>query len=335
MERSVRKIAMVTLFLIIIQITLGCVINAQKIETNTKVKYILVVDINGNGDYCSIQNAIDNAEIGSTIYISKGEYKEIIEIKKQINIVGEDKDATLINPISEKNKYAILIGAPSVKIQGLNISNGAPGLYSNGIRITSSNNIIKECNIYNNPIGIAIWSSENRIENCTIWNCKDEAIALLGSQYSECNNNNIIDCEFFNNCDGIELQYSKNNKISNCIIYKNSHSGIDAITESNDNNLISNCEIYKNEVHGIYLSSSSYNKIIDCNIYDNDDGNIIMNIKSINNEIIKTEKIASNLNINEDNNEEKTTIEKIKHFFNIISNIKTNKIGSIFRINNF
>ncbi len=330
MERSVRKFAMVILLLIILQIGVGYVIDAQKIVTNSTKNYSLFVDINGNGDYISIQSAIDNAEIGTTIYISKGEYKEIIEIKKQINIVGEGKDATLINPISEKNKYAIRIGAPSVNIQGLGITNGAPGLYSSGIRITSSESIIKDCNIYNNPIGIAIWSSGNRIEDCSIWNCKDEAIALLGSQYSECNNNKIINCVFFNNCDGIELQYSKNNIISNCKIYKNSHSGIDAITESNDNNMISDCDIYKNEVHGIYLSSSSYNKIIDCNIYDNDDGNIIMNSKSKNNEIIDSNNMISN------QHEQKTTkIEKIKYFFDIISNIKNSKIDSILDINNF
>ena len=238
---------------------------------------IIIVDQNGEGDYRTIQDAVNNAQIGSTVYVKKGEYVEIIDIKKRINLVGEDKDSTLINPISEKNKYAICLGAPGVTISHLSIKNGAPGLYSSGVRITSSGTEIRDCNIYDTPVGIVIWTSNNIVDNCNFWGCKDEGIALIGTEYSDCNNNEITNCVFRENCDGIELQYSSNNIITNCDFYDNTHTGIDAIASSNNENIISKCRIYNNEVHGIYLSSSSENQIEDCFIYDNDDGNIVLN----------------------------------------------------------
>jgi parallel beta-helix repeat protein len=246
---------------------------------------IITVDKNGEGEFESIQEAIDNAKPGSKVYIKPGEYKEIISINKKISIIGEDKDTTLISPISEKNKYAICLGAPEVTICHLSIKNGAPGLYASGIRVKASNTQISNCDIFDTPVGIVIWTSNNIVDNCNFWGCDDEGVALIGTQYSDCNNNKITNCKFRENCDGIELQYSSSNTISNCDFYDNTHTGIDAIASSNNNNIILNCRIYNNEAHGVYLSSSSENQIKDCFIYNNNNGNIVMNENSKNNQV--------------------------------------------------
>jgi len=287
---------------------------AEHITSPNNEKQIITVDKNGEGDYTTIQEAVSNAQEGSTIYIKTGTYNEIINIKKNINLIGEDKDKTIINPISEKNKYAIRVGAPDVKISKLSVINGAPGLYTTGIYISASNTEIEDCNIYDTPIGIAVWTSNNNINNCTFWNCKDEGIALLGSRYSKCDNNRITKCVFYNNCDGIELQYSSNNIISDCKFYQNSHMGIDAIASSNNGNIIQNCEIHNNTVNGIYLSSSSNNKIIDCLISNNGDGNIVITKNSYNNEIVNTEPIISY----KENNFRKRIFDRLSHIKTLI-----------------
>jgi parallel beta-helix repeat protein len=140
-----------------------------------------------------------------------------------------------------------------------------------------------------------VWTSENKIENSVFYGCKDEGIAFLGSKYSQCNENIVSNCIFYENCDGIELQYSSDNVILNCDIYENTHTGIDAIASSNNRNKIVNCEIYNNRVHGIYLSSSSDNEISDCSIYDNKDGDIVMNKYCENNKIITIDDDINNL----------------------------------------
>jgi len=283
-----RNVLMLISFLVVLE--LNFVIN---IQAQQNIQYI-TVDKNGGGDYTKIQDAINNAPELSTIFIKAGTYSEIIDIKKNINLIGEDKYKVLINPISEKNKYAMRIGAPNVKISKLGITNGAPGPYTSGLYISASYTELEDCNIYDTPIGIAVWTPNNTINNCYIWGCKDEGIALLGSTSSECNNNKITNCILHNNCDGIELQYSSNNIIANCEIRDNTHMGIDAITSSNNKNTISNCTIFNNKVNGIYLASSSDNKILDCLISNNKDGNIATTGSSYNNKVKESVSEVSN-----------------------------------------
>lgn len=230
----------------------------------------IIVDKNSDdADYKSIQDAIDSALTGSTIYVKKGTYNEILYIYKKINLMGEKKGKTFINVESKKNSYAVVVTASGVNISGFSISNNGPGLYAMGIKIIASQTTVEDCDIYNTPIGIAVWSSKNTISNCNFWGCEDEGIAFLGSSVSDCNDNLVTNSEFFNNCDGIELQYSSNNIITNSTFYDNTHAGIDAISSSNDNNVISYCDLYDNEVFGIYLSRSSGNQITRCRLVNN------------------------------------------------------------------
>jgi len=239
--------------------------------------YDITVDINNdNAQYKSIQSAIDNVQPDSTIYVKVGAYSEIINICKKIYLIGEDKDKTFINPVSKKNGYAVRIAAKGVELSGFSINNKGSGLYTTGIKISAAQVTIEDCNIFGTPVGIAIWSSENTISNCKFWGCEDEGIAFLGSSATECNNNLVTNCEFYNNCDGIELQYSSNNTISNCEFHDNTHAAIDAIGSNNNDNTIQNCDIFDNGGYGIYFSRSSGNKITQCSLSNNK----IMSIES-------------------------------------------------------
>ena len=284
MKKALRITSLLLILVLILNISGGLNIQAIQILQQKNV----IVEINGKCDYTSIQEAIDNACEGETILIKSGFYNETINIKKRITLLGEDKNKTIINPISARNKYAIRLGSPNIIIKNLSISNGGPGLYTTGIKITASNVKIEDCNIYDTPVGIAIFTSGNIIKNCRFWGCKDEGIALIGSNYSECIENEITNCIFHNNCDGIELQYSSDNIISNCEFFDNTHTGIDAISSSNDRNKIINCNIYNNSVNGIYLHSSSGNQITDCMFSNNKDGDIVEVKCSIKNKIVNT-----------------------------------------------
>lgn len=230
----------------------------------------IIVDKNSDdADYRSIQKAVDGASIGSTIYVREGTYNEIVHIHKKINLTGENREKTFINPESKKNGYAVAIAAAGVKLSGFSINNHGPGLYTTGVKIIASQAAIEDCTLFDTPIGIAVWSSKITISNCIFYGCNDEGIAFLGSPTSECNNNLVTNCVFYDNCDGIELQYSSNNVISYCEFYDNTHAGIDAIGSSNNNNIISHCDLYDNDVFGIYLSRSSGNQITECSIEKN------------------------------------------------------------------
>ena len=294
MKRKKLLIALILLpIFLVAEITISAEINPQDVEESNNINYnsygTIVVDINDyDAPYKSIQEAIDDAKIGSTILVRKGEYSEIIIINKEINLIGEDKKLTFINPESNKNGYAIKISTSGVKLSGLSISNLGPGLYTTGVKIIAPQTTIEDCNVFDTPVGIAVWSSNNIILNCTFNGCEDEGIAFLGSSYSDCNNNLVKNCEFYDNCDGIELQYSSNNVIIDCDFYDNTHAGIDAIGSSNNDNIISDCYLGNNEVFGIYLSKSSNNEISGCTI----EGNQFM-MQSVEDTIIKDSEVES------------------------------------------
>ncbi len=300
------------LFLLIVDLIFITNISAD-ISIDNLPENIVIVSRFG-GDYSNIQDAINHASDGSTIIIKTGIYTEILDINKKVNIIGENKFSTIINPISEENKYAIRLGVSDIVLKNLSIKNGASGLYTTGVRISADNSKIYNCNLYDNPIGVAIFSNENIIDNCIFWNCKDEGIAMIGTKISKCDFNIISNCTFYNNCDGIELQFSSNNLIENCSIFNNSHTGIDAIVSSNNGNILKNCDIYNNKVNGIYISSSSYNEIISCSFWGNNDGNIIITDDSTENLLIDLEQkeiLLKNEKINLDKNIEYNQRNKI------------------------
>ena len=243
---------------------------------------LLIVDPHGEGQFLTINKAVSHAQPGDTIFIKQGSYEEIIRIDKPIHLIGEEKDNTNINPISDTNKYAIRLGATGATLRNLCITNDAPGLYTTAIRITAPGTTVDNCKIQSTPIGIALWSSYTTITNCTFQNCDDEGIVLLGSQRSPCHSNIIADCVFTNNCDGIELQHAPDNLIQNCVFDDNTHSGIDAIASENNNNSIISCTIINNHVHGIYLSASSNNSIMNCEFRDNKEGHVVTTSSSFN-----------------------------------------------------
>ncbi len=281
MERRIKKIGILLIAILFFQL----VTTANANQISQSLKNYLIVDKSGNGDYTSIQEAIDNANPGSTVYVKNGEYAEIVKIEKKIILEGENKEKTIINPISKKNKYAIILGTSECIIKSLTVKNRGPGLYTSAIRITADNNKIVDCNILDTPVGITIWSSNNIIDNCYFSGCNDEGIALISSTYLKCNNNEIKNSVFYKNCDGIELQLSSGNTISDCKFYDNTHTGIDGIRELNNENTILNCEIYNNGVHGIYFADSDDNQVMDCKIYGNKADNVVFN-KNSNNNII-------------------------------------------------
>ena len=281
--KSALKITSLLLFTVLI-LNIFTISTSKGLSVNSPK--IIVVD--KETDYMTIQDQIDNAPEGSTIVLKPGVYSEIFSINKQITLLGEDNEKTIINPISKKNKYAIRLGSPGIILKNLSISNGGPGLYTTGIKVTSPNVKIEDCKIYDTPVGISVFTSGNTIQNCEFFGCKDEGIALIGTSFSDCKDNIIINCRFYENCDGIELQYATDNKIINCEIFDNTHTGIDAISEGNDRNEIINCKIYNNTVHGIYLHSSSDNLISGCMFSNNNNGNIVEAKNSNGNEIINS-----------------------------------------------
>jgi len=212
----------------------------------------------------SLQEMITHAAPGSTLVINAGIYPEIIDINKPLTLIGDTKETTIIAPTSSLNSYAVRITAEGVHLRDLTIINHGPGLYTTGVKVCAEHTTIERCIVKETPVGIALWSSFNTISTSEFYSCEDEGIVVLGSASAPCSDITISDCLFSGNCDGIELQESRDIQISDCTFIKNTHAGVDAIGSSNQRTSVISCTFQDNTVFGIYLAGGSNAQIHSC-----------------------------------------------------------------------
>jgi len=113
---------------------------------------ILYVGGVGSGNYTKIQYAIDNSSIGDKIYVYSGNYSENIVISHAIDLIGEDKNTTVIYAPNEIGNV-ISLSASHVNITGFKIMYGYD---TNGLIIEGDNNNIFGNIFYDNFYGIKI-----------------------------------------------------------------------------------------------------------------------------------------------------------------------------------
>ena len=92
-------------------------------------------------DYPTIQQGINHAQNGDTIYIQSGEYSENIIVNKSVQINGENKNSVNIKGLNPSD-HVFFINANHVHISNVSISNCSKGF--SGIRIQGDHCEIKE-----------------------------------------------------------------------------------------------------------------------------------------------------------------------------------------------
>ena len=245
----------------------------------------LYVGGSGPNNYTSIQAAIDDAVDGDTVYVfnESSPYNENVVIDKSVNLIGEDKNTTIIDGCLIEN--TILVDAEWVNISGFTIQGGDWA----GIYITSDYNMITDNNLTDNHRSIHLTdSSSNSIIGNSIINNHD-GIYLYGSSSNNIiSENTITDIpEFF----GITLVgKSNNNKISDNEISNNGQSGIMIL--SSNNTIIGNK--VTNNFYGINLMFADDNSIYWNSITDHHSGFAVVIDNSFNNDIYEN-NIKKNL----------------------------------------
>jgi len=223
----------------------------------------IIVDINGNGDYTNIQEAINNALATDVIEIKEGIYDENnLLIDKKITITGEDPSKTIIDCSGETG---FILDTTHIELNNLKIANA--GEYSIRVTEESDSCTISNCIIdkYEADTGIYIGASSVVVSNCNVSGFDSTGIGINVPK-----SNNIIEgCTIQGFDIGIMvLRNARDNKILDCNIINN-QAGIDFRINANDN-VVSECNIYSN-TKGIYTwQSSNYNLIYKNNFWDND-----------------------------------------------------------------
>jgi len=220
----------------------------------------ITVDDDGGADYTRIQDAIDNASDGDTVYVYNGTYYENIIVDKSITLTGEDRTTTIID--GNEITYTVGLFADGVYLSGFTIQNAG---------------CVEE--IKRRDVTLYVRSNENTISG-NIFICEPELITDMDNRgillYNSSNNlisRNIIEKNYYN---GIKLCNSHYNEIIDNAItglirgLRGSATAIDI--EDSSNNIIKRNEISKNNI-GISLSENnnitSDNQIIQNNFFGN------------------------------------------------------------------
>lgn len=130
-------------------------------------------------DYLTIQEAIDAAHQGDTIRVAPGEYRNVT-MKKNIRLVGEDRESTIIKSISVSHGPSVFFNDhDNASLENFTIIGGGSfNLYDGGaIALKNSENVVvKNCTIkkINSPnasfAAIALFSSNCTVDSCTLEN---------------------------------------------------------------------------------------------------------------------------------------------------------------------
>ena len=191
----------------------------------------ITVDDDGDGNYLTIQDAVDNSNPGDTIEVYSGTYYNSVVINKNLEVIGMPMElgggsgigSPIIN-MAVNSGGAVVINSNNVVISGFKIENNSVGIkLDNADYCTISDNIIT-----NNQIGIFVSNS---------------------SEYNQVSINNIS-----KNTYGIWLHESPNNILSENIVQYN-YWGV-LINQESDNTSMDLCNVSLNGQGLIVLNSS-------------------------------------------------------------------------------
>lgn len=247
----------------------------------------------GPGNYTSIQEAINAAGDGDTVFVydDSSPYQEILSINTSLSLVGENKETTVIETITE-NTTVITISADNISVSGFTILMLPSEEWNCGIRISKMSD----------------WPGETQIiRNIQIFDTTIEGVAnrTAGIDCLYLTHGNISN-NFINNCKwaGIILHLSSNNAITKNVVEYN-HRGISVENTWNPRyhlwfnhpqfgeNTISGNTIRNNSV-GIDINGdrTTRDKILGNNIVDNNQGIVLYT--TLETEIAKNNFIGNN-----------------------------------------
>jgi parallel beta-helix repeat protein len=141
-----------------------------------------------------IQNAIDSASSGDTVFVYEGTYNEKVLVDKKLILIGENRDTTVID--GGGGGVVVSVTADYVDISGFKIING-----DYGVRLQYDNNRVSNCIVLNHLyFGISCTFSDNNVirDNNVSYN---GGVSITGASIAmyACRGNTIINNTMWDN----------------------------------------------------------------------------------------------------------------------------------------
>ena len=209
--------------------------------------------VGGSGleNYSRIQDAVDNAYIGDTIFVysrSSPYYENIIITKNDIKLVGEDNYDTIVD--GNGIGHVVEINADNITLEGFTVRHSGPieeFKFDAGVHITymSDYAFITDNIIVNNQHGIFIDGCPNSTISKNIISNNIEGVII----YGDARYNIISENKIENNSNGIHEAFTRHSTIIGNNIANNTGVGIicsyTTFHITKENNFITNsCHAY-------------------------------------------------------------------------------------------
>jgi len=158
---------------------------------------VVTVDDSGGADFTKIQDAVDFASDGFTIFIYDGSYAEHVVVQKELEIAGESRDGVVID--GGGTGTALFVGADRVVVHNLTIKDAAYGVFqdhTNNTRLYDTTIRDYGTGLYNN-FTLNAWVAHNLITQGQIgvvaFKAYDDAI-----RYNEISFNTVYGAKGYN-----------------------------------------------------------------------------------------------------------------------------------------
>ena len=163
MNNSIKKGVVVAVILLFVSVSVSPSTGTNAVEKSSNVSFdgdTLYVGGSGPNNYTKIQDAIDDASDGDTVFVFHGIYIEKLLVSKSISLIGENKVTTKI--IGTISSAIIEICDDNVLVEGFTFTSN----YGSAILVQEYNNIRVNDNIFINLPGKGIWFDS--VRNCIV-----------------------------------------------------------------------------------------------------------------------------------------------------------------------
>jgi parallel beta-helix repeat protein len=237
-------------------------IPARVATTPTELGTTLYVGGSGPGNYSTIQEAVDAAATGDTVYVydDSSPYHSGISVNKSLRLIGENRETTIIDSYNI-SECTINISADQVTVQGFTLL-GSLG----DVCILADHAIIQQCTMNSSSIGVIINPLDDVVEGTIIQDTVFQGNLTVGI-YCFYANNTIITRNTFDVHMGIFHAYSFHSNISHNLF--STRQGI-YLFFSNDNTIMKNS--FNHTATPIDLVSSSRNSFLNNNFMKHSGG---------------------------------------------------------------
>lgn len=224
-------------------------------------------------DYSTIQDAVDHANAGDTVFVKAGNYTLTgypsgLTINKPISLIGQGKEDTILTQHLYKGSDTVIhVSADEVTISGFTIRGGMIDIeisgsnckmtdnniangYMNGLEISGTNNIVSENDFTNNAVfGIYVTASDSSISNNSLSGNGYAGIILDSCKNVTISQNKILgngNQEYENSTGGLILRWSGPFHVNGNIVSNNYGFGIQ-FGEGCNNAIVSNNNVIGNQ----------------------------------------------------------------------------------------